>query len=329
MSRVLRIGPYKITVTYEKHTGWSKGVDLVRRLDNGTYTIDDVTAHSDGKVIKVVDYMTGTNGKLDREAMGYGNYVMILHNAKYNDKYVVTLYAHLAKVDPNIREGVYIGKGQRLGVIGNTGNSSGAHLHLEVRLYGTMPVYTALHNKALFEWINPEPYLDADLPGDVLGFLDVAFCDKDKLHYSGWATYQNKGKQNVEIVCKSESAFKTFRVNADKPRDDVKKALSLQSDKVGFSGVQTLDLPNGKYTVTAYCNGIMLTNIKEITVKMLRADSYESYSIESKKYYRVKKSFKGKESKGAFCTWEYAYSEWFKCKDKGYHIYDDSGKQLD
>ena len=329
MSRVLIRLEVLITNDYAHHNGWSKGTDVVGKLENGKTTIDDVIAHTEGKVIKVVNYMTGTNKENDRDGMGYGNYVMILHNAKYNNKYVVTLYAHLAKVDTNIYEGVYVKRGQRLGVVGNTGNSSGAHLHLEVRLYGTMPVYTALHNKALFEWINPEPYLDTDLPGDVLGFLDVAFCDKDKLHYSGWATHQNKGKQNVEIMCKSDITFETFRVSADKPRDDVKKALSLQSDKVGFSGIQTLDLPNGEYNVNAYCNGKMLTNTKIITVSKLAADSYPNYTGESKKYYRVKKSFKGRESKGSFYTWELAYNEWLRNKGKGYHIYDDNGKQLD
>lgn len=329
MSRVLKRLENVITNDYAHHNGWSKGTDVVGKLENGMTTIDDVIAHTEGKVIKVVNYMTGTNKENDRDGMGYGNYVMILHNAKYNNKYVITLYAHLAKVNTNIREGVYVKRGQRLGVIGNTGNSSGAHLHLELRLYGTMPVYTALHNKALFEWINPEPYLDTDLPSDVRGYLDIAFCDKDQLHYSGWATYQNKGRQNIEIVCKSEIDSVSFRVSADKPRDDVKKALSLQSDKVGFSGVQTLNLPNGEYTVNAYCNGITLTNTKKITVNKLNENSYPDYSLESVKYYRIKKRFRDTHSVGAYCTWCLAYEEWLRYKDKGYHIYDDNGKQLD
>lgn len=168
MSRVLRTGENKITNTYANHNGWSKGVDVVKKLENGLSTIDDITAHTDGTVIKVVDYMTGTNGKLDRESMGYGNYVMILHKNKYRNKYMVTLYAHLAKVDSKIKEGVTVVKGQVLGVIGNTGGSSGAHLHHELRLFDTEPVYTALHNTALFEWIDPTPYLDTDLPTDPL-----------------------------------------------------------------------------------------------------------------------------------------------------------------
>lgn len=329
MSRVLKRLEIVITNDYAHHNGWSKGTDVVGKLADGMTTIDDIIAHTDGKVIKVVNYMTGTNKENDRDGMGYGNYVMILHNAKYNNRYVVTLYAHLAKVDSNILEGVYVKRGQRLGVMGNTGNSNGAHLHFEIRLYDSSPVYTALHNKALFEWINPEQYLNADLPSDVRGYLDVAFCDKDKLHYSGWATHQNKGKQNVEIMCKSDSTFETFRVSADKPRNDVKKALSLQSDKVGFSGIQTLDLPNGEYTVNAYCNGITLTNTKKITVNKLTADAYPNYPLESRKYYRIKRTFRSEHSVGAYGTWEFAYEEWLRYKDKGYHIYDDNGKQLD
>ena len=158
MSRVLHTGDNQITNSYANHTGWSKGVDVVKYKSQ----IDNIIAHTGGKVIKVVNYITGH--EMDREAMGYGNYVMIQHNDKYQGKIVVTLYAHLNNVNSNITEGAIVNKGQILGLMGNTGNSYGAHLHFEVRLYDSEP--NNLHNTQLFKWIDPTPYLDVDLPKD-------------------------------------------------------------------------------------------------------------------------------------------------------------------
>lgn len=57
---------------------------------------------------------------------GYGNYVVIEH-----PNGTQTLYAHLSAVYPGV--GMHLDKGQVLGVVGNTGRSTGRHLHFEVR----------------------------------------------------------------------------------------------------------------------------------------------------------------------------------------------------
>jgi murein DD-endopeptidase MepM/ murein hydrolase activator NlpD len=59
---------------------------------------------------------------------GYGNMVMIDHRNGF-----VTLYGHLSQV--NVYQCQPIGAGEILGLSGNTGNSFGAHLHFEVRLW--------------------------------------------------------------------------------------------------------------------------------------------------------------------------------------------------
>lgn len=157
MSRVLKTGTNQITQTYKKHAGWSKGVDVVKYKSQLEY----IVAHTAGKVIKTVDYMDGTNKVPDREAMGYGNYVMILHNQKYEGKYIVTLYAHGENVA--VKQNQQVSKGQELFFMGNTGNSDGAHLHFEIRLYKESPQGN-LHDTSKFEWIDPTMYLDRDLP---------------------------------------------------------------------------------------------------------------------------------------------------------------------
>jgi len=60
---------------------------------------------------------------------GYGN-VVILRHAQNRE----TLYAHLSRID--VRKGQRIEQGQRLGAVGNTGWTTGPHLHFEFRVDG-------------------------------------------------------------------------------------------------------------------------------------------------------------------------------------------------
>jgi murein DD-endopeptidase MepM/ murein hydrolase activator NlpD len=58
---------------------------------------------------------------------GYGNRVVIDHGYGYK-----TIYAHLDKI--NVDEGQKVKRGDVLGTLGNTGRSTGAHLHYEIKL---------------------------------------------------------------------------------------------------------------------------------------------------------------------------------------------------
>ena len=70
----------------------------------------------------VVVYAGGISG-------GYGNMVMIDHNNGYH-----TLYAHLDSI--NVYCGQNVMQGSLIGLAGSTGNSTGPHLHFEIRLNG-------------------------------------------------------------------------------------------------------------------------------------------------------------------------------------------------
>lgn len=59
----------------------------------------------------------------------YGSHVIIDHGNGYT-----TLYAHMQKGSITVEEGDLVSKGQVLGKLGSTGNSTGPHLHIELRI---------------------------------------------------------------------------------------------------------------------------------------------------------------------------------------------------
>jgi len=64
--------------------------------------------------------MVGVNG-------GYGKYIRIRHNNEYK-----TAYAHLNAYKKGISKGVRVSQGEVIGYVGNTGRSTGPHLHYEI-----------------------------------------------------------------------------------------------------------------------------------------------------------------------------------------------------
>jgi murein DD-endopeptidase MepM/ murein hydrolase activator NlpD len=74
------------------------------------------------------------------EQGGYGNTVVIDHGGQ-----LATLYGHMSEID--VKPGDIVQRGQRIGLVGSTGVSTGPHCHWEVRVLG-LPV-------------DGTPYLDA------------------------------------------------------------------------------------------------------------------------------------------------------------------------
>lgn len=135
-SRVLETQPNGITRPFGNgHIGIDLGWKTVQN--------DGVLAHSQGKV--VFCQAGHRNNPGSSGTASYGNCVKLLHPNGY-----YTLYAHLSEV--NVVNGQEVAKGQRIGRMGNTGNSYGAHLHFEVRNQRNV-------------CIDPAPYIAADLPG--------------------------------------------------------------------------------------------------------------------------------------------------------------------
>jgi murein DD-endopeptidase MepM/ murein hydrolase activator NlpD len=76
-------------------------------------------------------YATGNGvvSKLEKDGRGYGNNIIINHGYGYE-----TLYGHMSRF--NVRLGQKVNRGDLIGFVGNTGSSTGPHLHYEVRKNG-------------------------------------------------------------------------------------------------------------------------------------------------------------------------------------------------
>ncbi|HXN03386.1 MAG TPA: M23 family metallopeptidase [Candidatus Acidoferrum sp.] len=72
---------------------------------------------------------TGGLVTMHRERGGYGLYIVVVR-----DPQLSTLYAHLDW--PLVQPGDIVAAGQAIALMGSTGNSTGPHLHFEVRIAG-------------------------------------------------------------------------------------------------------------------------------------------------------------------------------------------------
>lgn len=107
--------PYTHNITSEFGMRWGRlhgGIDIAA---GGVYGQPIVAADS-GTVI-----LAGNQGD------GYGNYVIIDHGNGYK-----TLYGHMSSVAAYT--GQQVAQGEVIGYVGSTGNSTGPHLHFEIRV---------------------------------------------------------------------------------------------------------------------------------------------------------------------------------------------------
>lgn len=149
-------------------------------IDVKVYIGDTIVSAFDGKV-RIVNY----------EAKGYGNYVVIRHNNGLE-----TIYGHLSK--HLCKTGDVVKAGQPIGLGGNTGRSTGSHLHFETRILG--------------EAINPALLFNFAKQNVTCDFYDYKRGSKS----SSSATASARGNSNSKATATKSNNSNTATAKASK-----------------------------------------------------------------------------------------------------------------
>lgn len=178
-------------------------------LDIKVYIGDTIRAAFSGKV-RIVRY----------EAGGYGKYIVIRHNNGLE-----TIYGHLSK--QLVEENQEVRSGEVIGLGGNTGRSTGSHLHFETRLCGV-----ALNPALMFD------FRAQDVTGDYYAF------NKE--------TYDNESTNATRLRGKQDSSTYASTDSSDDYATN-KRTTSGLTDQVSYHKVkkgETLDRIAKKRGVT-------------------------------------------------------------------------------
>lgn len=125
-----------------------------------------------------------SSSSLDSCGGGYGNYVIIQHNDG-----TYSLYAHMYAGSITVKSGDSVKQGQVIGKVGSSGNSTGAHLHFEIR-QGTNSSSSA---------IDPLTYISAENPRSVSGGSSSEML-KMLHHFEGDGCNAKKNGNNYVVI---------------------------------------------------------------------------------------------------------------------------------
>lgn len=125
-----KYGPRKLGAQNQFHAGIDFAVPV------GT----PVLASQAGVVVEIDPFQK-------RDPNGYGMFIAIQHGDG-----TISFYAHLSAIKPKIQKGVHVSAGDVIGFSGNTGRSTGPHLHYEIRTDYNFP--STANNT-----VNPEPLI--------------------------------------------------------------------------------------------------------------------------------------------------------------------------
>lgn len=159
-----------------------KGIDIK------VYIGDTIRAAFSGKV-RMVKY----------EAAGYGKYVVIRHQNGLE-----TIYGHMS--DWLVKENEVVKAGQPIGLGGNTGRSTGSHLHFETRLCGV-----ALNPAIMFDFRNQ------DVVDDYYMFRRNTYQNEsviaNRLRGVGGKASDNAGQEDEDIELATAAPAASYATN--------------------------------------------------------------------------------------------------------------------
>lgn len=190
--------------------GWRWGRSH-KGLDIKVYIGDTIRAAFSGKV-RIVRYERG----------GYGNYVVIRHNNGLE-----TIYAHMSK--NLVKENQLVRAGEAIGLGGNTGRSTGSHLHFETRLCGV-----ALNPALMFD------FREQDVTGDYYVYNKDTYEEESreatrlrgKIGNGGYTDDEVKGIDNSEKNSKFEGKVLYHKVASGETLESIARKYGVSVDEI-------------------------------------------------------------------------------------------------
>ena len=168
--------------TIQGISSYHKGIDI-----SATCNDNVVVATKAGTVTQASDTCPSYGEYQNNCGGGYGNYVIIDHGDGTS-----SVYAHMYSETVSVSVGDKVEQGQKLGMVGSSGSSTGCHLHFEIRVNDSQ--------------VDPLQYVSADNPRPVLRDISID------------AGSNNEGGQ--QVVCQallasgfSQSATAAIMVN--------------------------------------------------------------------------------------------------------------------
>lgn len=180
----------------------------------------------------------------------FGIAVSIRHDFGYRGQPLFTVYAHLQ--DVKVAVGQWVNTGELIGLVGDTGNTTGPHLHLEVRLGKDSIYYTR----------NPELWVAPPQGWGVLA-ARVLKVNREPVH-------------SLPVIIRSTESGREWIVNTYGPE-------AVNTDEYYNENMVISDLPAGDYEVRIAFPGKRIDNI-HVTIQPGRVSYFvyrEDYGFTS------------------------------------------------
>lgn len=198
-----------------------------------------VLAGLDGRVIWAGDWTQMIEGSSVQVYPSYGNTVVIEHDYGYRGEKIWALYAHLSAV--LVEYGDRVRAGDPIGLVGATGDVSGPHVHVEIRVGQNN--YYAVRNPLL--WI--VPYVGTGVIAGQVTYADGTFAD------------------DATITLSQEGRVRETTTSYISPYIEGQRQWHVVPDPHWNENFVLGDVPAGEYEITANINGLRVSD--RITVR--------------------------------------------------------------
>lgn len=202
--------------TVDGKRGYHKGIDIA-----GACQSNIVVATRSGTVRQASDGCASMGSYGSSCGGGYGNYVIVDHGDGTS-----SVYAHMYKNSVAVKVGDTVKQGEKLGLIGSSGSSTGCHLYFEIRVNN--------------EQVNPLEYISASNPRPTINVS------------SGYA----EGNGNKQTVCLSlkQSGFSNNAVAAIMVNMQAESSFRITALGDNGTSYGLCQWHNGRYSrLKSYC----------------------------------------------------------------------------